>query len=311
MFNSRGRVFATLIVVAAGAVLSGCVAPSVVRQEPPTLPVAGKLQVELRLKQKSPYVNHDPSNTGILAGNQAGLQAAMNPAITHGTFAGGAAAGLIGALVGTAIDAAVNAHRSTVAEELGAPILAATASIEFNAMVESSLGKLDRQKFAQDIQVSLLATSVDEDEKARRLAPGEVLVIVPTYFVTYDESSFVYQIDATLVERHEDARAHLNSNVRYREIFRYAVPRSEFGGAAHWGVVPAERWQHMFEEACAEAIAMLNFDIAARPSDATATVKHGALSVHVERDNGARVWLRSPHMLESVPRAAVPEIKKG
>jgi hypothetical protein len=256
----------------------------------------------LRIKQKEIYVNHDASTAGSMAGNQAGMQAAMNPQVTHGTFAGGAAAGLVGALFGMAIDAAVDAHRSGVAEDLAKPIRANTASIDFNTMIERSLADLDKSKFASDVHVVRLDTTPLEDERANRLAPAEpALVLIPSYFVAYDESVFVYQVAALVVDR-KSVKGKLVTTERYKEVFRYSAPRSQYSGVEHWSELSADQWKELFQAANNEIIAMLNYDIAARPSEASG-------STPVEKENGDRMWVRRPLMLHSVAKSALPPEK--
>lgn len=305
--SERNRGLLAKLVCAASFVLAGCSGPSVVRKEIPALPFSNTaLPVELRISQRQIYVKHDPSTAGSQAGNQAGMQAAMNPQITHGSFGGGAAAGLIGALIGAAIDAGVNAHRSSVAEELTKPLQANTDSIDFNAMIEASLGSLDRQEFASEYSVVRLDTPLAEDEKAGRLNTGKpILVLVPSYYVSYDQTEFVYQLAAAVVDRDRSEKGTITTTQRYGQLFLYSLPLAEFHGVQRWSELSADQWKNAMKSATDEIVQMLNYDVAARPSDSSQIVKEdGPLKWHLDKENGDRTWLRTPFALRSIPRVA-------
>lgn len=277
--------------------LTACSYPSVVRKNPPALPLGSDICVELRLPQKEVFVMH-PNST---AGGAAGMQAAGSPAVASGGFAAGAAAGLFGAL----IDAGINLHRQHVAEDLAKPIQAATNKVDFNALIEGSLAGLDKQNFAAELRIERLGTTESEDQDTGHLRSGEsILVLAPSYFVSYDEKHFVYALDARVVSRTVGAEGRTKTTERYHQNIQYLMPRSEITAGEHWDSLTPEQWRGMFEAAASEMIAMLNYDIAARPSDTTPLVTYGSPQrLHLEKQIGTRAWLRSPWMLVSVPSA--------
>lgn len=276
--------------------LTACASgPRVQRTERLAVPLAEQVDVELRLTQRQIRVAYDVSN----AGGAAAMQVAATPGgVAGGSFAGGAAAGLIGAL----IDTAVTAHRGNVAKERERPIHANTADLPIDEMIQRSFDALDRKQFAENLVLKKLDHAEADDASAKRLEPGSnILVLDPTYSVSYDDSFFAYVLNVRLVDRTKDAKGRITSKERYRQSIQYVLPQSGSPGGVRWSDLTSAQWRQVLETATGETVAMLNYDIGAYPSEAQPQRRYGNMIVLLDQERGERAWVRTGWSLLSVP----------
>jgi len=175
--------------------LAGCAGnQQVQRPQQLGLPMAGMMHIEVRLTQHEIMV----ATVNSLSGSAVAGQALVSPGVVAGGFAAGAAVGLIGALV----DVAIDAHRNSVAEEAAKPMRAHMAQSHPDELVVASFSTLDKPRFAQEVTLEVIGRSEQEDLDHKVLEPAaNVLVLTPSYFVSYDGSEFAYRLDARLVDR--------------------------------------------------------------------------------------------------------------
>lgn len=276
------------------ALLAGCATgPHVERKQSFVFPITQTMDVEVRLAQNQMNVSHVKS----IAGGAAGLQAAASPSVAAGGFAAGAAAGLIGVL----IDAGINAHRSKVAEEEAAPLREHTAGIDFSALIYASLDRLDRNEFAPTINLEHLNTPESSDRDKHQLAAGNnILVLSPSYAVSYDETTFTYALVASLENRSRDSKGRIKTEYRYKQVFQYVLPVADTPDGASWEKLTADQWQTILTTAATETVAMLNYDIQAHPSDSLPRRVYGRQIVLLDRNQNSRAWVRSMFGMLSV-----------
>lgn len=278
--------------------LAGCASGPSVQRERLALPLAPNVAAEVRLTQHRIEVAHGNSTVGTAAG----LQMASSPGIAAGGFAAGAAAGLIGALV----DAAVDAHRRSVAEEASKPLRAATQPLDIDALILQSFDGLDEKLIAADIAVEVLDRSEAEDERQKRLKAGtNILVLVPSYSVSYEGDTFTYSLFAKIVDRTPGSNGRLKTAVRYTQVISYVLRQGDLPGDGRFGQLPAEEWRRILTEATAEAVAMLNYDLNAQPSDALPKRKYERMPVLLDQERGTRAWVRTRFALMSVPASSL------
>jgi len=274
--------------------LTGCATNSqVTRPEHLAFPLASSMDAEVRLTQHQIFVSHVNS----MAGGAAGLQAASSPSVAAGGFAAGAAAGLIGALV----DAAINAHREGVAEDAAKPMREHMASLNVDDLICQSMDGLDKHLFADNIALARLAHSEDEDKQQRQLKAGNnILVLAPSYAVSYDGKTFTYVLSAKIVDRGMNSNGWIVSTPRYQQVFQYVIAQDSLPNGAQWSTLTAEQWQTILTQASTESVAMLNYDIAATPGKAQTKVTYGRMSVGLDQEKGERSWVRTNFGLLSV-----------
>jgi len=277
------------------AVLSGCaVSPHVERPRLPR-PVAETMSVEIRLVQHEMIVSHGTSS----AGSAAGVQLAGSPAVAGGGFAAGAAAGLIGAL----IDVAIDAHRSSVADEAARPLREHMQGVDADALAVSSLDGLDHEVLAREFGVERIDRSEADDEKDSRLREGrDILVLTPSYFVSYDGATFTYVLNARLVDRVAGKNGRIVTTQRYRQAFQYLLTGQSQDAFAR---MDAGQWTALLAAASKETVEMLNYDVSTQPSDAQPKRKFGPLTVLVDQPHGERTWVRTAQSMLSVPTASL------
>jgi hypothetical protein len=277
--------------------LAGCATSPQFHRAPLALPIANQLDVEVRLTQHQIDVAHGNST----AGTAAGLQAAGSPSVAAGGFAAGAAAGLIGALV----DVAINAHRKGVADETEKPLREHMDGLNVDELIYQSVDGLDKARFAQTIQAAHLDRAELDDEKQNQLSLGNnILVLVPSYAVSYNQTMFTYELAAKLVDRNKSTDGKLVSSARYHEVFQYIVKEGELPAGAHWNTLSADQWRTLISQAAAETVEMLNYDIGALPSEAAAQSTYGPMRVWFEQSKGDRCWLRTFYGFMSVSTAS-------
>jgi len=245
------------------------------------------MDAEVRLTQHQIFVSHVNST----AGGAAGLQAAASPSVAAGGFAAGAAAGLIGALV----DAAIDAHRNGVAEDAAKPMREHMAALNVDDLIYQSMNGLDKHVFADNIAVSRPTQSEDEDKKQRQLKAGSnILVLAPSYSVSYDGKTFTYVLAAKLVNRGINQNGFVVSTPRYQQLFQYILAEDNLPNGAHWDTLTGEQWQAILAQASAETVAMLNYDIATTPNVSAQKMTYGLVPFSLDQTKGDRSWVR-PH----------------
>lgn len=291
MIRQVAIVFALLI-------LTGCGGPDVKRTHTLATPIATRMDVEVRLLQHKIIVSHAVST----AATAAALQEASSPNVAAGGFAAGAAAGLIGALV----DGAINAHREHVAEEMAAPIQQRTSSLDIDQIIYRSFDSLDKSQFASDMEIERLSSSTGEDEKPQQITTGDnILVLVPSYSISYDEKNFVYSLLAKLVDRTKDTNGKLKTTTRYSQVFEFILPATMTPGGAAWGSLSPDQWQDILTNAATQTVAMLNYDIHAMPSNDEPEMAYDKFAVLVDTTRGDRSWVRTQFALLDVPTAQI------
>lgn len=285
--------------------LSACAnVPNVQRSERLPQPLAQQMDVEFRLTQQQIRIDYETSSA---AGNAAMQVAIMPGGVAAGSFAGGAAAGLIGSL----IDSAITAHRASLAKERERPIHANTSNLAIGELIERSFDALDRQRFAETLAVEKLDRAEWEDASAKRLQPGNsILVLEPSYSVSYDDSFFAYVLRVRVVDRSTDAKGRIKSKPRYSQNLQYILPREYAPGGTAWASLDSGQWQQVLEMASAEVVAMLNHDIAANPSNAQPQRRYANWTVLLEQDRGERAWVRTGQAMLSVPASLLKEKTK-
>lgn len=277
--------------------LAGCATSPQFHRTQLALPIANHLDVEVRLTQHQIGVARGNST----AGGAAGLQAAGSPSVASGGFAAGAAAGLIGALV----DVAIDAHRNNVADEAEKPLRARMTGLNVDELIYQSIDGLDKARFAQTIQTTHLDRAESDDEKQNQLSLGNnILILVPSYAVSYDQTTFTYALTAKLVDRNKSTNGKVVSVPRYQQVFQYAVKEGELPAGAHWNTLSADQWQTLLAQATTETVEMLNYDIGAQPSEAAAQTTYGPMRVWFEQTKGDRSWLRTFFGFMSVSSAS-------
>jgi len=283
--------------VAISLVLAGCASGPHVQRAPLALPLAESMTVEVRLTQHEIFVSRDVSN----AGSAAGVQMASSPSVAAGGFRAGAAAGLIGALV----DAAVNAHRSSVAEAAAKPLHEHMSGIDVDALVYRSVDALSTTSFARSLRVEHLGKAEADDEKDGRLEPGSpVLVLAPAYSVSYDGKAFTYVLAAKVVDRARGAGGKLTTSTRYQQVFEYVAGEGDLAGGMLPAQLSADQWKALLEQASSETVAMLNYDIGARPGDGLPQRDYGRMRVLLDQDKGGRAWCARISRCSASPRRA-------
>ncbi|MBO9664115.1 hypothetical protein [Dokdonella sp.] len=285
----------------AGVLLvAGCASGPHVQRERLALPLASNVDAEVRLTQHRIEVSHGNSTVGTAAG----LQMASSPGVAAGGFAAGAAAGLIGALV----DAAVDAHRQSVAEEASKPLRAATQSLDIDTLIRRSFDGLDENLIAANIAVEVLDRSEAEDEKHKRLKAGtNILVLVPSYSVSYDGETFTYSLFARIVDRTSGSNGRLKTTARYTQVVSYVLQARDLPGGSRFQQLSAEDWQRILTEATTEAVAMLNYDLGAQPSNTLPKRDYGRMPVLLDQERGGRAWVRTSFALMSVPASSLKQ----
>lgn len=278
--------------------LAGCAVSPHVQRARLALPLAQSMNVEVRLTQHQISVSHMNSTAGAAAG----VQMAGSPAVAAGGFAAGAGAGLIGALV----DVAINAHRSNVAEEAEKPLREHMGSTDVDALVYRSIDGLEKKLFAENISVEHIDRAEADDEKQGRLNAGtSVLVLVPSYSVSYDGKTFTYVLAAKLVDRTQGANGKIDSSTRYQQVFQYVVAENDIPDGVHLNQLSSDQWAAIFTQASTETVAMLNYDVNAQPSDAQPKMDYGRFVVLLDQDKGSRSWVRTNFSLLSVPSSSL------
>jgi hypothetical protein len=287
--------------VVAFLTLAGCVTgPQPQRLQQLASPVAAQVHVEWRLTQHEIYVSHLPSNN---IGTSL-VNTAIPAGLGGGTFAGGAAIGAVGAL----IDLAVDAHRRGVAEDNAKPLRANMAGIDVDGLLLQSVAGLDRKLIASTIELEQLGKSEAEDERNGQLQAGSnILVLSPSYSLSYDGVLFTYVLAAKLVDRTSNVNGKLTSVARYRQIFQYVLSQDGTADKIHWEHLSADQWKAILTQASTETVAMLNYDVNVRPSESKSNLRYGALPVTREQSSGERSWVRTSFSLLSVPEASLKE----
>ena len=279
--------------------LTGCAAGPAQRAQFTSFPIAQTMDAEVRLTQHQMQVSHANST----AGGAAGLQLATSPGVAAGGFATGAAAGLIGALV----DVAIDAHRSSVAEDAAKPMREHMQGFDADEVIYASAESLDRRLFAEHLAVQRLEHSEDEDKNARTLQAGSsILVLAPSYSVSYDGKTFTYVLAAKLVDRGANRNGIVVSTPRYQRMLEYILAQDALPDGAQWSALDADQWRAILSEAANETVAMLNYDISANPGEAPRKAAYGHLPVSVDQTRGDRSWVRTrPGILLSVSSASL------
>jgi hypothetical protein len=274
--------------------LCGCATNSPVRPAHLSLPiVSSNIDAEVRLTQHQMLVSHLNST----AGGAAGLQMAASPSVAAGGFAAGAAVGLIGALV----DVAIDAHRNGVAEDAAKPMREHMTDISVDDLIYSSMDGLDKTVFGEHVELARVARAEDDDKQQRQLKPGtNILVLTPSYSVSYDGATFTYVLAVRLVDRAMNQNGFVVSTPRYQQVFQYVIAQDSLPDRAKWATLSAEQWKSIFTQASTEAVAMLNYDIGAAPGAMSQKVDYGRLHVTLDRTNGDRSWVRTHFGLLSV-----------
>ena len=289
------RNFALVVVLGVAGCATG---PHVQRAQHLAVPIANSIDAEIRLTQHQMIVSHFHS----MAGGAAGLQAAASPNVAAGGFGAGAAAGLIGALV----DVAIDAHRNSVAEETAKPLREHMQGLNVDELVYQSLDGLDKQRFAQQINAQHLNQSEADDEKQNQLKAGSnILVLVPSYSISYDGTTFTYVLTAKLVDRTQSATGRISSVTRYQQVFEYVLPQSDLPNGVSWDRLSADQWKVILTQGAAETVAMLNYDITAQPSDTQPKFDYGRMRVLLDQNKGERSWVRTNFALLSVASASL------
>lgn len=273
--------------------LGGCATTSSVQRASLSFPIASSMDAEVRLTQHQILVSHANST----AGGAAGLQVAASPSMAGAGFAGGAAAGLIGALV----DAAIDAHRNSVAEDAAKPMREHMTGLNVDDLIYQSADGLDKHLFAENIALVRIAHSEDEDRQQRQLKAGSnILVLAPSYSVSYDGKTFTYVLAAKVVDRSMNQNGFIASTPRYQQVFQYVLAQENLPDGGQWGTLSAEQWKTLLEQASTETVAMLNYDISATPSSSLEKMTYGRLPVSLDQTKGDRSWVRSHFGMLSV-----------
>ena len=267
--------------------LAGCATNSQLRRpEHLNFPIAPTINAEVRLMQHQMLVSHANSTVG----GAVGLQLASSPSVAAGGFGAGAAVGLVGVLV----DAAIEAHRSGVADDAVKPMRNHMVNLNLDDLVYQSMDGLDKQVFAPNIELERLNQSEDENQKARTLKAGaNILVLLPSYSVSYDGQSFTYVLAAKIVDRGVSTSGWMGSTIKYQQLFEYVVTKDSLSGGVDWSALSSEQWKSLIVQAASETVQMLNYDIAATPGKALPKVSYGRLSVSVDQTKGDRSWVRT------------------
>ena len=287
-----------VVIAFALLILTGCGGLDVKRTQTLATPIATRMDVEVRLMQHKIVVSHAVSASATTAA----LQEASSPNVAAGGFAAGAAVGLIGALV----DGAINAHREHVAEQIAAPIQQRTSSLDIDKIIYRSFDGIDKSQFAADMKIERLSSSTDEDKRSQQITTGDnILVLVPSYCISYDEKNFVYSLSAKLVDRTKDAHGKLTTNTRYSQVFEFVLPATMTPGGAAWGSLSPDQWQGILTNAATQTVAMLNYDIHAMPSNDEPEMAYDIFKVLVDTTRGDRSWVRTQFALLDVPTAQV------
>ena len=287
-----------VVIVFALLILTGCGGLDVKRTQTLATPIATRMDVEVRLIQHKIVVSHAVSASATTAA----LQEASSPNVAAGGFAAGAAVGLIGALV----DGAINAHREHVAEQIAAPIQQRTSSLDIDKIIFRSFDGIDKSQFAADMEIERLSSSTDEDERSQQITTGDnILVLVPSYCISYDEKNLVYSLSAKLVDRTKDAHGNLKTTTRYSQVFEFILPETMTPGGAAWGSLSPDQWQDILTNAATQTVAMLNYDIHAMPSNDEPEMAYDIFKVLVDTTRGDRSWVRTQFALLDVPTAQI------
>ena len=285
-------------ILAGFCLLAGCASNGPIRPQNLSFPIAGDMDVEVRLMQHDVYVSHTPST----AGSAAGLQMASSPNFTGGSFAVGAAAGLIGTLV----DAAIDAHRQSVANDAVKPMREHTKGIDMDALVYQSMDRLDKKLFAPSIQVERMARPEDVDVNTHQLKEGaDVLVLVPAYSVSYDGQTFTYALSVKLVDRVGNSNGFVADSIKYQQLFEYIVTKDSLPAGSDWSTLSGDQWKAMIGQAADETVLMLNYDIAASANATEPKMKYGHVTVQLDRANGDRSWAHTNFAMLSLPSAVL------
>ena len=288
-------------VVVAFCVLAGCASNGPVRPQNLKFPLAGSMDVEVRLLQHQMIVSHANS----VVGGAAGLQLAATPNVAAAGFAAGAAAGLVGSLV----DAAIDAHRQSVANDAVKPMREHMAGVDLDALVYQSVDDLDKKLFAPSIQVERLTQPEDADARVHALQEGtNILVLVPSYSVSYDGQAFTYVLSAKLIDRARNSGGWVAANVKYQQLFEYIVTKDSLPAGSDWNKLDADQWKAMIGRAANETVQMLNYDIAANAEPAKPEMKYGRLTLHLDQTRGDRSWAHTNFAMLSLPSAVLKPI---
>ena len=238
------------------------------------------MDAEVRLTQHEIIV----ATVNSTAGTAASMQVASSGYL-GGSFAAGAAVGIVGALV----DAAIEAHHKSVAEEAVKPIRDHTAGLDLDALIVQSTDSLDRHLFADEITVQRMPVTEDADTQQRALKQGSnILVLSPSYWVSYDGSTFTYTLNARIVDRATNMNGFVVSTPRYQQTFQYAADGTQ------WAALTQEQWKSLLDEAARETVAMLNYDVTISPRHDGAKVRYGNMQVSIDQTKGERSWVRTP-----------------
>ncbi len=275
-----------LFIAAILLALAGCASsPQHNRPDHFAFPMAQAMDVEVRLTQHEIVVSHANST----AGGAAGLQAAASPSMAGAGFAGGATVGLIGALV----DVAIDAHRNSVAEDAAKPMREHMDGVNADDLICQSVDGLDRHLFAGTMTTQRIDRSEDDDKNQHKLQQAaNILVLEPSYSVSYDGKTFTYVLMARIVDRGMTPNGFVVSTARYKQMFQYVIAQDDLPGGAQWGTLSAEQWSSILNAAVSETIAMLNYDIAATPT-VHARVNYGRMPVYLDENKGDRSWIRT------------------
>jgi hypothetical protein len=267
--------------------LSGCATTSHYQRPAHfSLPLAQTMEAEVRLTQHEMMVSHANSTVA----GAAGLQVAASPSLAGAGFGAGAAVGLIGALV----DVAIDAHRNGVAEDAVKPMREHLQGLDIDDLIAHSTDGLDKHLFAETITAQRLTTSEDEDGKQRRLKEGaNILVLTPSYSVSYDGKTFTYVLFARVVDRGMTPNGFIASTPRYQQVFQYILAQDNLPNGAQWGTLSAEQWKTILSDAANETVAMLNYDITTTPNAARAHMTYGRMPVALDQTKGERSWVRT------------------
>lgn len=280
--------------------LTGCASTShYQRPDHFTFPLAQTMEAEVRLTQHQMLMSHANSTVA----GAAGLQVAASPSMAGAGFAGGAAVGLLGALV----DVAIDAHRNSVAEDAVKPMREHMQGLDIDELIAHSTDALDKHLFAETITTQRMGSSEDEDSKQHRLKEGaNVLVLIPSYSVSYDGKTFTYVLFARVVDRGMTPNGFVASTPRYQQVFEYVLAQDKLPDGAQWSTLSAEQWKTIIAGAANETVAMLNYDITTSPGASRQRMSYGKLPVALDQANGDRSWVHTNFgMMLSVSSASL------
>ncbi len=279
------RLGVVLVVV---SLLTGCATGPYGPLKNPKFPLANQMDAEVRIPQHEIYARFQNANAGAAGG------------------------GLIGALVAGAIDS----HHSKGAEAAVVPVRDILVNINTNDIIKHSIDTgLDRHRLSENLKLQYYSTTVLDDEKNKAIKPGQnILVLQPEYFLAKDFHLFCYQLHVAWLDRKLDASGKVTQEYHYQDTLEFDQPLPKDEDTSDWEALgkkwaqltPAE-WTDLLTLAASETVAMLNFDLDAKPVDDRETYAGplGNMKVNVERTLPSRSWVRWSNVLFSVPNSAL------